>query len=114
MSDVYLKYTFRPRLGVLPGINTVYYGEASEGCECVGKNRVTPYYHKPEEIHRLRCILAVLRRRRIDSTLAAIEVGLGPRGCAVFSLRAPYARKVLQQKSFQEALSKEMRLADLT
>ncbi len=88
-------YIFRSRLPKLAGVTTVYYGESSEGCECVGKNRVTPYTRSPAGIDKLHRLLGILRSRHIDSTLAAIDCGIGKLGCAIFSLDAVRARKMV-------------------
>ena len=82
--------------------------------EVCSKNRVTEYVRKPEEIDRMKRMLAVLRSRHIDSTICAVDAGIGPLGGAIFSLTAVKARKVLMQKSFQKALDKTAQLADLT
>ena len=66
------------------GVTTVDDGE-TEGRECVGKNRVTPYTARSAGIDGYRR-LGILRSRHIDSTLAAIDCGIGKLGCAIFSL----------------------------
>jgi hypothetical protein len=94
-SGGWAKFSFRPRLGALPGVDVRYLGESCEGCEVCSKNRVTEYVRKPEEIDRLRRILALLRSRGIGCCLTAVDSGLGMRGCAIFSLTAEKVRKVV-------------------
>ena len=110
----YAKYSFRPRLGALPGVDVRYLGESCEGCEVCSKNRVTNYVRTPEEIDRMKRMLAVLRSKHIDSTICAVDAGIGPLGVAIFSMVAPKARKVLLQEWFEKALDKTAQLADLT
>ena len=80
-SGGWAKFSFRPRLGALPGVDVRYLGESCEGCEVCSKNRVTEYVRKPEEIDRMKRVLALLRSKHIDLDDLRRRCGHRAAGC---------------------------------
>jgi hypothetical protein len=92
----------RPKVGQLAGIPTCYLGDSDLGIEIAAKYRVTDYYRDTAGIDRLRRLMALLRTKKINCTLVALNAGLGSPGCAIFALNAPKVRKLVLKFTQQE------------
>jgi hypothetical protein len=95
-------YVFRPRLGKPAGIEVRYVGESCEGVEIASKNRICAYVRNPLDVDRLHRLLAILRQRHIDSTICAVDCGVGRHGIALFSLTPVKARRAVLKIAQQE------------